>query len=509
VAGRLGVLPTLAWGAAPLPLLRFLETPRVHVPGVELVVDSQLSASRDPYLEDHVFRGERILPAVMVMEAMAQAAMALGGWNRAPGFEDLVFLQPIVAPAAGSLTLRVAALATAPDRIELVVRSSATDFQTEHARARCRAPEATPARHSPGVGANGGAVAVPQDGSGGSARALEPGRSLYGSVLFQAGRFHRLAGYQQLSATECDARLTSDGEAAWFGDYLPAHLVLGDPGARDAALHAIQACVPHRTLLPVAVARVQCVVLDPLASYVAHAIERARSADSFVFDLSIRDADGAEVERWDGLRLAAVRGEPSSVPQAPALLGTYLERRLGDLIPGAGLRVALENGGGAREARSEVATRELLGNGARPERRPDGRRVLASGAGFSVAHAELLTLAVTAPDAAACDVQRVEARDPVTWAGLLGATYGPLAVQLASHSGEASASAATRAWCAVECLKKQGLSADAPLAIESLHEDGWVVFSSGRHAIATFVAHDTPGRPGLVLAVLGVRGMSA
>ena len=34
-----------------LPLLRFLERPRVHYPGIELVVDAELSADTDPYLD--------------------------------------------------------------------------------------------------------------------------------------------------------------------------------------------------------------------------------------------------------------------------------------------------------------------------------------------------------------------------------------------------------------------------------------------------------------------------
>lgn len=494
VSGRLGSLPAV-FPAESLPVLRFLETPRVHVPGVELVVDSRLSPDRDPYLADHVFRGERIVPAVMVMEAMAQATSALGRW-RDLEFEDLEFLQPLVAPAEAPLVLRVAALVMAADRIELVVRSSATDFQVDHVQATSR-PRAERRE--------GGAhrAARVDHASADLARTLDPARDLYGGVLFHAGRFRRLGGYRALRATECEAELLPDGAALWFGDHLPERLLLGDPAARDAALHSIQACVPHRVILPVAVRRVRCAALDARGAYSAHAVERARSADAFVFDLYVRDRDGVEVERWEGLRLAVVRGEPTLVPSVPALLGTYVERRLGDLIPRARLRVAIANGGGTREARSDAASRELL-SGGRPERRPDGHPVLASGEGFSLAHAGVLTLAVSGPDATACDVQAIESREPATWTGLLGATYDALARELA-RDGEDASVAATRAWCAAECLKKRGSPPDAPLGIASRHEDGWVVLHSGSHAVATLVTRASADVPALVLAVLGTR----
>ena len=77
VMGRLRDLPTLKIERPELPFLRFLEKPRVYYPGIELVVDAELSTTTDPYLDDHIFRGERLLPAVMGMEAMAQVFMAL------------------------------------------------------------------------------------------------------------------------------------------------------------------------------------------------------------------------------------------------------------------------------------------------------------------------------------------------------------------------------------------------------------------------------------------------
>src|SRR5688572_32285608 len=74
---------------------------------------------------------------------------------------------------------------------------------------------------------------------------VDPAHDLYGRVLFHSGRFQRLSNYRALKATECSAEIMPDGTTTWFGRYLPGGLVLGDPGARDAAIHAVQACVPR------------------------------------------------------------------------------------------------------------------------------------------------------------------------------------------------------------------------------------------------------------------------
>ena len=49
------------------------------------------------------------------------------------------------------------------------------------------------------------------------------------------GAFGVSREYRALKATECAAEIMPDGTTNWFGRYLPSGLVLGDPGARDAA----------------------------------------------------------------------------------------------------------------------------------------------------------------------------------------------------------------------------------------------------------------------------------
>jgi enediyne polyketide synthase len=101
LSGRFGGPPTLALEERELPVARFLERIREHTPGVELVVDAELSSASDPYLADHVYAGAPLLPGVLGLEAMAQVAAAVANDARTPVFERVEFLQPVEVPADG------------------------------------------------------------------------------------------------------------------------------------------------------------------------------------------------------------------------------------------------------------------------------------------------------------------------------------------------------------------------------------------------------------------------
>jgi len=391
VTGRFGEPPTLAVERPELPLLRFLEQPRVYFPGVELVADIAVSADTDPYLSDHVFRGEPLFAAVLGLEAMAQAAAAVTGAMRPPVFEQVELLRPVAVAPGRSTTLRLAALVRAPGRVEVALRDRSTGFAADHFRALCRfdlgdldegslatamAPDAATAR-STGAETSGAALQSWGPPPVAAARlAIDPQRDLYGGILFQEGRFRRLGGYRRLRATECLAEIVPDGTAAWFGRYLPAALLLGDPAARDAAIHGIQACIPHAQLLPIAIERILAGRLTADEPLLLAARERRRDGDTFIYDLDILAADGSLRERWQGLRLRAVDRTRLPAAWSAPLLGPYLERRLQELFPEANLRVALE----APEApQARVAPRAYAGTapptGERPPR-PDSAAIV-------------------------------------------------------------------------------------------------------------------------------------
>ncbi len=495
ISGRTGSLPTLALERHDVPLRRFADRVLVHYPGVELVTEVTLSARDDPYLADHVLDGGLLFPAVLGMEAMAQVAGAVSGHGGPPVMEDVEFLRPIVVPPDGATTLRVAALVTGADTVDVALHSAETGFGADHFRARLRyscpqLPGASPAEAPQSWhGAADGLPAVP----------LDPAAELYGDVAFQGLRFRRVRSYLRASARHAVAELTTTAPAPWFSPFLPPDLVLADPGTRDGVMHALQCCVPDATLLPEGVTRLHLADPGRVAGddhVIMEGRERSQDGDGYVYDVDVRTPGGALVERWEGLRLRAVRRRGGAGPWSPALLGPHLERTL-ETVLGGTRAVAVEpdppgaNGSRRRES-TELAAGRALGRPVRVRHRPDGRPEV-DGAVMSASHGAGLTLVVAGEGPLACDVEAVVDRPEEVWAGLLGAGLLPVRDLVMSQAGDDRASAGTRVWTALECLRKAGVTGEA-LRLERAGPDGWVVLTAGDAHVAGWVT-TVRGRP--------------
>lgn len=429
------------------------------------------------------------------MEAMAQVAAAVTGRTQTPVVERAEFLRPIVVPPDGSTTIRVATLVVDDGVVDAVIYSAETDFSAAHFRARLHFTGDRPSAGPP--------AQVP---AGLPAVSLDPAADLYGEILFQGGRFQRLRRYHRSAARHVDADVVTAPQTRWFADYLPATLLLGDPGVRDALMHGNQVCVPDATLLPAGIERLHPagIRLTEAEELRYCAEERSRDGDTYVYDIALRSADGTVVERWEGLRLRAVRKKDGCGPWVAPLLGSYLERAVGDLV-GGDVAVAVEptpadqagrgelSGQGTpdetrrRRARTATAAGRAAGGPVEIAYRPDGRPELADGRSLSAAHAEDLTLCVVGTGPLACDAEAVRARGESIWHGLLGA-HIDLARLCSADGAESLDAAATRVWAAIECLRKAGLSHRAPLVAVPSDRTGWLVFASGDLRIATLVA---------------------
>ncbi|QGN48365.1 SDR family NAD(P)-dependent oxidoreductase [Micromonospora sp. WMMC415] len=496
VSGRTQGIDTVRHHVPDLPLLRFVDRLPVHYPGVELVSETTLSADTDRYLPDHLLDGNLLFPAVFGMEAMAQVATALTGRRSVPLIEAAEFARPIVVPPDGSTTVRIAAVVTDDDTVQVSIRSAETGFAADHFRARLRFTDA-PAPDGPPEQVGPGLPDVP----------LAPDRDLYGDVLFQGRRFQRLRRYHRAAARDVDADLAVHPDTDWFAGFLPAELILGDPGVRDALMHGNQVCVPHATLLPAGIERVHPggAALSAAGEVRYCARERSRDGDTYVYDIAVRDADGRVLERWDGLRLQAVR-KRSDLRWVAPLLGPYLEREFGDLL-GVPIAVAVEpdapgdgGAGAAGRGRTARAAGRAFGRAVDVRYRPDGRPEVDGDRQVSAAHGAGLTFCVVGPGPLGCDVEPVTARPAPEWDGLLGPNRG-LADLVAAETGEDLAVAATRVWTATECLQKAGLPQRSPLALHSTG-DGRVLLASGDLRIATAPATLRDQAAPVVFAVL-------
>lgn len=100
-----------------------------------------------------------------------------------------------------------------------------------------------------------------------------------------------------------------------------------------------------------------------------------------------------------------------------------------------------------------------------------------------------------------CVVTTVVERGQEEWAAQLGAEHLPVRDRVIAESGESTQVACTRVQCALRCLTEAGCQT-RDLRVEWAQEDGWVVLSAGKTAIATWVT-TVKNRPApVVFAVL-------
>jgi enediyne polyketide synthase len=482
ITGRFGNLPTLKFDQLALPLLRFLEHPRLYLPGIELIVDADLSEDSDAYVAEHTFQGEQLFPAVMGMEAMAQAAKALEQTDSVPSFRNLRFARPIIVPRHQSVTIRIAALRRRPGVVSAVIRCSNTGFQVDHFSGECVFEE----NQIETIGSPAPRMADPDI-------PFEPSRDLYGPILFQSGRFHRVEAYQLIKSDRSIARLRPPKQDGWFARHLSPELALGDAASRDAALHSIQACIPHKTILPVGVDRIAIGTGWTHSAAHVHAAERSCDGDNLVYDLRIENADAEICEQWEGLHLRAVSPIESPTPWPLPLLAPYLERSVRQILARADLKVGLARGStNMRAQTNDNLLREMHGPDAELIHRPDGKPEVAGVSGspsVSISHFCEFTLLVSACSAAGCDLERIVDRGLADWEELLGAEHFTLAQQLATASGAVIYQAATQIWALKESLRKAGACFTQPVSFISSSSGNWASFSAGAFQGVTVQAH--------------------
>ncbi|HEV2781532.1 MAG TPA: type I polyketide synthase [Actinophytocola sp.] len=478
VSGRTGGAPTVTLERPELPLTRFVDRVLVHYPDVELVTEAELSAGSDPYLEDHLLEGDLLFPAVIGMEAMTQVAAAASGRTGAPALENVEFLRPIVVRPGYTTTVRLAALVTDAETVDVVIRSEETGFSADHFRATLRFPRPDLPEYTATE-----ALALPTIPA-------DPITEFYGGAMFQGKRFQKLQAYRRASARHAVAELGTTTSAPWFAAFLPQDRMLADPGTRDAVMHSIQCCVPDATLLPQGIEKLYLAnVSDQDTDYVVmDARERFQDGDSYTYDIDVLTPNGKLVERWEGLTLRAVRKKHGAGPWTPSLLGSYIERSLERVLGGSRAVVVEPDppGESDRRTQTELAASRALGRTAQVRHRPDGKPELDGGGAVTASHGPGVTLVVTGEGRLGCDVETVSDREQQAWTDLLGGDQIPVRDLLVAEAGDTEAVAGTRIWSALECLRKTGSTVQA-LTVDRVESEGWVVLSAGDAKIATWV----------------------
>jgi len=455
VTSRLPQIPTLQIGTSGFEPYRFLERTVIHYPQMEFIAEADLAIHKDLYLNDHRLDGTSIFPAALGLEAMVQATTVLLG-NAPTTVSDVHFASPITVEEGKGTTIRIATLRRSPSAADVTIRSSQTGFQIDHFRATCSIDQ----------------VPTPGDGAvlaGDLLRCEE----LYDSILFQKGRFQAVEGYLEAGVRGSCAAL-SPTKQPWFSQFLPQSLLLISPAIMDAAMHSIQACIPHKRLVPTAIEQIT-IYQDAISaqSFICRARERSESEDDFLYDLEIADQAGNALQAWKGLNLHAIAANDTGSLRTPQLIANMLERRWREIASNDSITIFLQERPSADRSSNDHGNR-----------RADGKPTMAENEGTRTwSDNVLLQLWCSSPGS--CDLERVARRDPQLWRDMLGEPLFRTAVFLADKLGEEFDLAATRVWTVAECLKKLGKGTAGAVTFETCTPDRWAVVRCGDYIIGT------------------------
>lgn len=400
ITGRFGPPPDLDIGCLEQRPLRFIDRFLVNFPGTELIVETELNHGRDPYLADHYVEGRAVLPGVIGIEAMAQAVAVLVGEEFCRRVSDVTFHHAAFVERGG-LRVRVAALRVDETSVDAAVFTEADDFRSPCFSARFHSM--TSEIHYAELAASRGPVS-----EAGAANLL------YGPLFFHGGRFRKLGSITSLTSRRVEVTLCNHSAPDWFGEFEPPDLVFTDPGIADAALHVLQAAIPHRRVLPLSIGELALVGQVADATRIT-GIENWTRGSVYSFDIMAYDGNDAPVAFWKDVRFKAI-GEIAIEPSLralPALCQPYLERLAREELCDETLHLSLVRNAGKDKSQRRRQALDELGLGGQVVRRADGRPMLASGGGFvGLSHAAATSLAVHGAFPVACDITELDASYP-------------------------------------------------------------------------------------------------
>jgi enediyne polyketide synthase len=479
---------------------------------------------------------------------MAEAASALAG-RPMRRLTDVRMEAPVAVPASADAepaVIRICALRDG-DCVTAVIRCAESGFATEHFRATFHEVD------DPMGAATGSlAASLPDlDEMPASDAGIVDGTELYGPTCFQSGRFRRAALLPEVTSRSCRALVRGGDGEPWFGDAAEggeASLVLGSPGLNDATWHVLQACVPHRRVLPagcesvtfsgrtadgaveigaveIRAAAVQAgpgdtadgkpggrvpgggvsrrsvpeprraapAVVVPAQGGAPDAVRASAPPTEYVWDVEAVDSAGRVLVTWRGLRLADAGPLPRAAAWPASLLSAYLEHSAVALGLNSELRVSVHSG------QADIASGLVPRPSPAPDHEPAAGEPSHARSARGTGQLEGFVLSVRAPEATAC-AWEVAAPDADFEPGLaeLETELRPALAEL----GEPPNTAAALLTAVAACLVMAGAPGAGLVPADGTVLDGWLALRVGRAVLAGTVVQISGVSCPVAIAVL-------
>lgn len=505
---------------------KFLEQILIYQPQVEVVSRAHLTAERDTYLLDHVYKGSYLFPTVFGLESMAQAVAYVMQKEafQTICLEDIRLDRPIVVAANGGATIEIHAevlereTKDACKRVRAIIRTEQTGFAIDHFSATFVLDEN--AQVQPVVAP---LPAQPLD--------IDPPTDLYSWLLFQGPRFQRLHKVFSLSDQRCLFQVLRQSETPLTvsEDRADGPFLLGDPYCRDSLLQAGQLLIPQSLCLPVSIERIELYQLKNAVTgeMTATVTTQSQEEERYDSDVVLTDSTGTVLDKLIGYHAKILEHRPEH-PSAAELANPEQRDRQKiqqvfnqcasefEIIPPAlalayfpGMHSLPENERHQKELPLfQRAIERLLQEETAPTSQikwtPSGKPFVdhyKHNVDVSLAHDSGLCITVAGFSSQGCDIEPIVHRSQSDWISLLSSARGDLIEQLMSQ-GDTADIAGTRIWSAIEAAQKALGEVKITLKIDRIEAAG-VLFSCQDAAalkILTFPL-ETVRRPSRMLAV--------
>ena len=463
---------------------RFVDQVISHEPAISLTTRVRLNHQRDPYLADHIYEGTCLFPAVLGMEAMAQAAAYL-----MPERPTLIRIQnveltrPIIVGEEGEVELEIHAAAAETNGfgetvVSVGIRTERTQFQFDHFAAEIVFGKAQVGHRQPD------ALGQPLQ--------LDARKDLYGGILFQGPKFQRWGTTYHLEEGKVVFEVghrdaTVQGVDVFEMDGGSDPLISGDPYYRDVLLQSVQAVIPRKIGLPLSIERIEFFAPphdessrdeNRLVTSMLHVIADEVGKEH-VCEVIAKDRNGYVRERITGYRVKvlAIKDEYPTADQLadlPSFEQATLDRQVATAFTGLQAKSPVMRirrmpelhgmqRGDRRTAELPLINECIAAHSSlegQQSRQPaiewlDSGKPVVDDASceISLSHDEEYCLGIAASDLAGCDIAPITGRSREQWSALVGMHNAPLLDALMTH-GDSLDEAGTRIWAAVEAAQK-------------------------------------------------------